>query len=304
MSEGAAGAVTPPPADPGLSHLERITATIERFAFVLLLIGIVVSVLVLIFTHQGITRENEFLFRFSFAVAAALIAFTMGGTVGLKWDFKGVSIRAGGAIAAFFIFFMFAPNFLTAVGVPRIDMAGVAGVDFRSAVDPGEADWEKSDVALTLEEVSFVSAVPTDLPAHLTSETVSVDPPKSETRFHPTWIVDIQPNNVDHGWLGIMKNWQPGQIDANGILSRSVMFVPDPRGSLSWQDFLAAIESGGDADTLNISYTAEVSGHSLVWNCQLGLLALKKQLALARESRNGLMPRYFEPSCERADPVL
>ncbi|MBZ9759262.1 hypothetical protein LB524_28645 [Mesorhizobium sp. ESP6-5] len=269
---------------------------LERLLFVLLLIGIVVAVLVLIFTGQEITPGNEGLYRFTFAIAAALIAFTLGGAVGLSWNFGGVAIRAGGAIAAFIIMIMWAPDLLSKVGIPRIELAAVNSVDFRSVVDPKTADWEASDVAITLESVSFASVTPTDLPAHLTSETINLAWGNQRYIFKPAWIVDLRKHSSGSGWLGEKGNWEPGVIEPNGLLNRSVMFVPYPRASLSWDKFILAMEADSLKDDVEIGYQALVSGYTLTWKCKLPIAAIKIQLAKARLSRKGLLPRYFEPT--------
>lgn len=279
----------------------RLAATtlrdVERLLFVLLLIAIVVAVLVLIFTGQEITPGNEGLYRFTFATAAALIAFTMGGAAGLSWNFRGVAIRAGGAVAAFLIMFMFAPNLLSKLGIPRIELAAVNGVDLRSVVDPKLSNWEASDVALTLEGISFASVVPTDLPARLTTETLTLGWGGESYIFKPAWLVDLRKQSSGSGWLGEIGNWEPGLIEPNGLLNRSVMFVPDPRASLPWDKFVLTLESEIRAGNVEIGYQALVSGQVLTWGCKLPIAAIQSQLAKARTSRKGLLPRYFQPDC-------
>jgi hypothetical protein len=271
---------------------------IERLAFVALLVIIVIFMLALIATGTSMNPGNELIFRFIFAVAAALIAFTMGGVVGLEWNFSGVAIRAGGAIAAFLIVFMFAPRVLDQV-LPKAEPAVTGGnaIDFRSVDDPKQAQWLSSDLAITLEGLTFLHLQGNTQSAYVTSEELTFNIGGRSIPFSPAWLVDIRENTPCPGWRAVCENWKGGLVPANELLSRSVMFVPKPRGQISWEGFVTTVEHAQSTDTFSIKYEAKVSDVNLKMSCIGKIEELQGFIAYVKQN-GATHPRYMQPSCE------
>jgi hypothetical protein len=271
---------------------------IERLVFMGLLVLIVLFVGGLIAAGANIRPDNELMYRFIFGVAAALIAFTMGGFVGLEFNGLGLAVRAGGAIAAFLIVFQFAPRVLQSVlPAPDVRMVPPAAVDFRPTTDPTTVGWTQSDLAITLENLSFAQVLGPAQSALLVSERVDLDTGEGLVRLRPAWIVDIRPGATEGGWLGIRGNWGPGLIGPQQMLSRSVMFRPSEPGSFSWAAWLNVIDSAPADERARLRYAVEFAHQTLSFDCTIGMSVLKEYVRKAREARPDRPPIWLEPTC-------
>jgi hypothetical protein len=87
----------------------------ERITAVITAIGIVATVLFLVIRNKPFNDPNlVVLLRIILSLATAILGATIPGFFNLKWDVKGVAVRAGGALALFAFTFIFTPKVLPA----------------------------------------------------------------------------------------------------------------------------------------------------------------------------------------------
>lgn len=214
-------------------------------------IGLVVGIAIIGFVMYLVARNTPFatpdlyqLVRIIISLGIGVVAGTVPGFLGISGNIAGLTLRAGGGLAAFAITYFFAPGTIPALtpppaGVVSIDPIRI--VDFRTIAPPTESDGKRMSAALAvMMPVTARSMVQPSLGS--TIEHTQIRFSLDEKSYQLPWRDFVQMHEENFGkWIGKVGDAVPFSIASGAIVHQEILHSAP--GILSWDEFLRAIRT-------------------------------------------------------------
>ncbi|MER9300736.1 hypothetical protein NKI38_30345 [Mesorhizobium sp. M0621] len=214
-------------------------------------IGLFVGIAIIGFVMYLVVRDKEFatpelyqLVRIIISLGIGVVAGTVPGFLGVSGTVAGLTLRAGGGLAAFVITYFFSPGTIPALSPPPpgiVSIDPIKIVDFRTIVAATASDADRAAAPLAvMMPVTARNAVQPSLVS--TIEKTQIRFSLEEKPYVFPWRDFVQMDEENFGkWLGILGDAVPYSVPSGAVVHHEILHTAD--GILTWGEFLGAVRS-------------------------------------------------------------